>query len=448
MWPLAARTAERAPSSAQLARLLADAEIGAERIVAFMRCGVGFAASLTFFTVIVPTMPPDSPLARQIPFIAGFSLGYLSVGLVSLHLARPEHFRGWMTWLFTTLDLCLWLALTAAAVFNFAITRDYVVAVPPVLVAFILLALVSLRNNPWLQAYALCFIVAGLATLVALTPGAPAPAATTGPGDQLFSFPQTVMRLSMVALTGATLLLLTRRTRSLLQRAIEATAARANLTRYLPPQLAGRLAQSGDAAAMPGRLQDVAVVFVDIRGFTTMAEGMDPRALSGLLAEFRRIVSAEVHAHDGIVDKFVGDSVMAVFGAVDPGPSAAANSVASTLGIVDAIGQWSDERRRSGLPPLAAGAGAHWGEVFCGSIGDSERLEFTVLGDTVNIAARLQTATKETGCAIVVSQALLAEAGIDDAVGAGWTALPDLEIRGRSGRLLAYGRQQICTTAA
>lgn len=183
------------------------------------------------------------------------------------------------------------------------------------------------------------------------------------------------------------------------------------------------------------------MLFVDIRGFTALAEGMNPTALSNLLAEYRSIVSAAVHARNGIVDKFVGDSVMAVFGVSQNDGNAAADAVATACGIVEAVGDWNTRRQRDHLDPVFVGVGAHWGEVFCGAIGDRERLEFTVLGDTVNIAARLESATKEAGHPIVVSAALLdAAGGAADREGAGWLPLKEVAIRGRRGAIQAYAR--------
>ncbi|CAN5681706.1 adenylate/guanylate cyclase domain-containing protein [soil metagenome] len=442
MWPIsAARIWTRTPANPHIDRLLTEAEISAERIVAFVRCGVGIAASLLFFTVVVPTLAPDNPVSRQIPVIATFSVGYFAVGVASLLLARPRRFRGWMIWLFTTLDLCFWFGLTASTVVNLGVFANYLVASPPTIVTFMILALVSLRNNPWLQAYTLVFMVSALMTLFMLAPDPRSEGAlVVATIDPLFQLPQSIMRLSMLVVTGLTLILATFRTRQLLNRAIVETVQRINLTRYLPTQLAGRMARIDDDRLRSGTVQEAAVMFVDIRGFTTLAEGMDPHSLSEFLAEFRGIVSGQVHAHNGIVDKFVGDSVMAVFGALEPGRDDAANAVACTVGIVGAIEQWNAARRQHGLELVVAGVGAHWGEVFYGAVGDSARLEFTVLGDTVNVAARLEKATKEAGFPIVVSHALLAQAGVRDSAATGWLLLEELQIRGRSGRLQAYAR--------
>ncbi len=123
------------------------------------------------------------------------------------------------------------------------------------------------------------------------------------------AFPVTIIGLSAVILfvTG-------RRTRRLLFESINQTYRVAKLSRYFSPNLAERLAASPDEHLLAGSRQRVAVLFVDIRGFTAMAEAMDPTELGGFLSEFRSRLSAPIFSHDGTVDKFIGDAIMAVFG--------------------------------------------------------------------------------------------------------------------------------------
>ena len=427
--------------SADAKGLLRDAEISAERTIAYVRCVVGISASVFFFAVVVPAMTPDDPASKQIPFVAAFSIGYFAVGLATFLLARPARFRGWMTWLFTTCDLCFWYGLMVAGVINLELPGHQLFVLPPVLLVFVILALVALRNNPWLQGYALMFIFVGLVGLFIIAPAsALKPTGILGSESRLFQLPPNIARFTIIVLAGVILIFVAVRTRRLLNRAIAETVRRTNLSRYLPPQLAGRMAQSDEERLMSGASQDAAVLFVDIRQFTTLAEGMEPEALSRFLAEYRRIVSAIVHAHHGVVDKFVGDSVMAVFGAPDSSGNDAANALECASGIVAAVADWNVERRKNASDDVRVGVGVHWGSVFCGAVGDPTRLEFTVLGDTVNVAARLEQLSKEVGLPIVASQAVLTEAGLQHAEESGWVSLSESQIRGRSGRLQIFAR--------
>lgn len=422
--------------SADAQSLLKDAEMSAERSVAFVRCAISIAVSIFFFGIAVPTFAADSPALDLKVYFAVFSTGYFLFSIATFVLARATLFRSWMPWLFTTLDLCFWCGLLVATVTIIRLPVNYVIVVPPALMVFIILSLVALRNNPWLQAYAVSFV---LVAFVSLFIAAPVPVAPSAEDPDLqvdfFGLPLNSVRLSMVALTGLILLYLAIRTRRLLHRAIRETVQRTNLSRYLPPQLSDRLARIDQDRLLSGSLQEAAVIFVDIRGFTALAENMDPDTLHGFLTDYRQIVSAQVHAHGGIVDKYVGDSVMAVFGAPDASGHDAANALDCATAIVAAIAAWNVARHQRQETDIAVGVGAHWGQVFCGAVGDHNRLEFTVLGDTVNVAARLEQLTKEVGVPAIASQTLFAEAGVQPAAGNGWVRVADPQLRGRKGHL-------------
>ena len=299
----------------------------------------------------------------------------------------------------------------------------------------------ALRNSPSLQAYALtCIVLAFVALFLVAAEPTSEPLDNVGARIGFFESPFNIVRLSIVALTGLILVFLAVRTRRLLNRAIQETVRRTNLSRYLPRQLAGRLAQIDQDKLLSGTSQNAAILFVDMRGFTSLAEAMEPKALSQFLTKYREIVSAQVHAHSGLVDKFVGDSVMAVFGAPDTSGNDAANALACADDVVRSIDEWNVERRRLNDSDVVVGVGVHWGRVYCGAIGDSARLEFTVLGDTVNVAARLEQLTKEIGHPIVASQAILSAAGRSPTPASGWISVTDSQIRGRTGHVSIFAR--------
>jgi len=428
--------------NADAKNLLREAEIGAERSVAYVRCAIGISIFIFFFVIFAPTLDPENPALDLIPYFAAVSIGYVGIGVSTFVLARPDRFRSWMTWLLTTIDLCFWWGLLTVIVHIIELPGNHIIALPPTLIAFIVLALVALRNNPWLQAYALAFVIVAFVTVFLLAPDPISePIENVGAQIGFFELPLNIVRLSMVGLTGLILVYLAIRTRRLLNRAIHETVRRTNLSRYLPPQLAGRLAQTEEDRLLSGSSQEAAVLFVDIRGFTTLAEGMEPESLGRFLTKYRKIVSAQVHEHNGIVDKFVGDSVMAVFGAPDTGGKDAANALECATGILHSIGQWNIERRKAKYDDVMVGVGAHWGKVFCGAIGDSARLEFTVLGDTVNVAARLEQLTKDVGLPIVASQAILTKAGLQPTPESGWVSVSESRIRGRKGHLPIFARR-------
>jgi adenylate cyclase len=292
---------------------------------------------------------------------------------------------------------------------------------PVAALVFVIMVHASMRYRPWLVVYAAAlFVVTVEAGAFLLSAGDGALSHGMRMADQgmlgnfmLFqAFPITIVGLSAVIL-----LVTGQRTRRLLFESIDQTYRAAKLSRYFSPNLAERLAASPDEQLLEGSRQRVAVLFVDIRGFTAMAEVMDPKELGRFLSEFRGRLSAPIFSHDGTVDKFIGDAIMAVFGAPLSHADDARRALNCARDMLYAAGSWSQEREKAGLPPVSIGIGGHYGEVFAGALGDEHLLEYTVIGDTVSVAERLERLTREFGSPLVVSARLLAAAGeriVDD----------------------------------
>jgi adenylate cyclase len=156
-----------------------------------------------------------------------------------------------------------------------------------------------------------------------------------------------------------------------------------------------------------GAIRFVTVLFVDLRGFTSMAERAAPGEVVSTLNEFFSMVSAWVRQCGGYVDKYIGDAALAVFGLFDDGEDAraggAASAVRCALGVRERLDALNATRERAGKPTLAMTLAVHSGDVVAGTIGASERHEYTVIGDTVNVAARLLQVAKDLEEGVVVS---------------------------------------------
>jgi len=158
------------------------------------------------------------------------------------------------------------------------------------------------------------------------------------------------------------------------------------------------------------------------------------------MTEFRGRVGRVTRDCGGLIDKFMGDAAMILF---EPGPDpaqTARNCLECAEALSREIARWSAMRVGAGEPPLSVGIGAHWGPVLAALVGEDDRLEYTVFGDTVNIAARLEEMTRKAGCDILVSQDLLTRAGVTSAERSGWTALGAATVRGRAGVVELWGR--------
>jgi adenylate cyclase len=172
---------------------------------------------------------------------------------------------------------------------------------------------------------------------------------------------------------------------------------------------------------------------------------MDPAATGRLLADFRRFVVATATRCEGVVDKFIGDAAMLVFGLPSPRPDDARRALTCALALLAGTpGEWArDLEAAGGNGAIELGIGLHAGDAYCGAVGDETRLEFTVLGDTVNIAARLEQETKAVGLPLVVSRAFLASAG-ERVDGPDWQQLGARTLRGRAQPVDLFGAQPFC----
>jgi adenylate cyclase len=170
------------------------------------------------------------------------------------------------------------------------------------------------------------------------------------------------------------------------------------------------------------------VLFVDIRDFTSLAETMPPDRLIRTLNRFFAAASAAVAGEGGMVNKFGGDSLLAVFGTpLNPTPDHAGRAVRAALEILRGVARLNAERDEDDAPELRVGVGVATGEVVTGNVGGEDKVEYTVIGDAVNTASRLQTLTKETGETILVSDdTARAAAGV-----ASFTTVGDVTLRGK-----------------
>jgi class 3 adenylate cyclase len=188
--------------------------------------------------------------------------------------------------------------------------------------------------------------------------------------------------------------------------------ARRLLERYLDPRVVNRLLARPERRIADSIDQLAAILFSDIRGYTSLSEKLSPHEIVSMLNEHFGAMSEEVQRFGGVIDKFIGDAIMVVFG--DPGSPReddAARAVQAAVAMVRRREAMNRDRQVAGLPPIRIGVGIHVGPIIMGHIGSRHRLAYTVIGDAVNVASRLEVATKEHGRAILVSEEVARAAG-------------------------------------
>jgi adenylate cyclase len=161
-------------------------------------------------------------------------------------------------------------------------------------------------------------------------------------------------------------------------------------TRYVAREVVEEVLKDPEHAMLTGERREVTVLFCDIRGFTRLSERLTPEQVVSLLNEFYTLMIETTFKHDGTLDKFLGDAVMAVFGAPIAHPDHAARAVLTALDMRAAVAALGERRRAAGRHAFDVGIGVSLGEVVAGTVGTEERMEYTVIGDSVNLAARLQ----------------------------------------------------------
>ena len=160
-----------------------------------------------------------------------------------------------------------------------------------------------------------------------------------------------------------------------------------------------------------GSKKTVTVFFSDIRDFTKFSEGHTPEEVVTMLNEYFHIMVGIINRHGGVVDKFIGDAIMAVWGAPNPTPLDSHNALRACVEMRRALAELNERRLARGTTAIRIGMGLHRGEAISGTIGSTERMEYTVIGDTVNQASRIEASTKAFGCDILVSDTLAAAVG-------------------------------------
>jgi adenylate cyclase len=404
---------------------LRQAEADAEKLSALIRLAIFVTLAVAMFAAAGPA-EIGGPAAMLISL---YGLG----SLVGILLAWRGIFHPVVPYLFVTFDVVLVAVQVLMLTRMMGMQPVSAFAVPAAALIFVILIHASLRFRPWLILFAAAlfgFLVETGSHLLADSParamGDMMPMMQGGMAG-LLNF--QVLPLLLIALAALTLFIAGRRTRRLLVDSLRHAARTARLSRFFSPNLAAQLADQEAQGALTGRRQPVAVLFVDIRGFTALGESMAPEELGAFLSDYRQRLTGPVFRHGGTVDKFIGDAIMAVFGSPLQKDDDAARAVNCALDILMAAARWSSERQAEGQPPVAIGIGAHYGEVFAGAVGGEQLLEYTVIGDTVNVAERLERLSREVGSDLVLSSVLLQAAG-DAGARASWRELPPQTLKG------------------
>lgn len=357
-------------------RLLTESELSAERMLHIVRGVMWLVLSLVLLFVWGMVQEPLIPL----------TLGPLSVigWLAIWQYLRRSTYKPWLKYLTITLDTLLVARLIPAYAvrdqldlggFGSMSPEDVVALVPLGLVVVIVSAALRLSPRGVIWATTLSVLSLGLAIVVLRTP-----AATAGPQAAL------LIVVGGMAATAST------RLRDVVVRARKEEV----LAGYVPTALIDELARAEDPRTR-GREEVISVLFADIRGYTALVEPLSAAETLAFLNDYFAVVVTPVVAHGGAIDKYIGDGLLAFF----EGEAHAERAVAAGRQMLEAVTRLNETR--TNRPAVRIGVAVHTGPALIGTVGAPQRRDYTVLGDTVNVAARLEEMNKTLGTNLLIS---------------------------------------------
>lgn len=391
-------------TSARVESILHAQEMAGERLTNRIR----FAYGILGLLMAMATARINTPEANAVFLAQGTSLVMLCLALFVVFRAFPDRYIPWLKFVTITFDIAVvHLAVMATVRNNSGVIEYFHSFFPLVLILWNLLAglrysvaacLYSAAVTALLSSVLLAWVVTN--QLVPISP-------TSVWGENAINVADEAMRIVFVSLSGAVAAVLAHIARGLIRRAERESAERADLekqkarlSKYLGGDLAEVLVNEGFDLA--GERRTATIMFTDIRNFTSISQGIDPEETVRLLNTYFTEMVRVVFRYGGTLDKFLGDGLMAVYNAPFDRLHSPLRAVLTAVEMVQAVDRMNREQGFD--PPLRMGAGISTGEVIAGNIGSDERMEYTVIGNPVNLAARLEGLNRDLGTMIVISE--------------------------------------------
>jgi len=386
--------------------LIVEQQVRSEILIGW----VGFALVL-FFLVLYTVSPKTSAGTRfmPVPWVLGAFLG-----VTALRLALA--YRRWLNPAFLIAGVCLDIALLLGLIWSFHLQYQqpapFYLKVPTLLYVFIFIALRALRFEPVYVLAAGLSAAAGWLAMLAYAASSGEMVVTRDYVRYLTSnsvlIGAEIDKIIAILMVTGVLALALARSRRILYRAVLDSVLAKDLSRFVAPEVAARISASERGLrAGEGEVREATVLFTDIEAFSTFAEKVPPEQLVMLLNEYFEAVSGAVERHGGVITQFQGDAMLITFNTVRDDPDHAAKAVRTALAIQDL----TRERLFGGTVRMRTRCGINTGRIVAGAVGSAERLLYTVHGDEVNIAARLEQLNKKYGTYLLASESAVRAAG-------------------------------------
>lgn len=336
---------------------------------------------------------------------------YLALTLIRIVWSHRARLPDWSVALSAFFDIALLMALIWSFHLRYDQPASFYLKAPTLLYVFIFIALRALRFEAWIVVWTGAVASIGWGALMLFVVFA-------DPNDTMITRDYVAYMTSNAILLGAefdkiisilmvTLIIATSlyRAKRLLIRAVSEHAAAQELSRFFAPEVAAKIKGADRAiSAGTGEMRDAAILNLDMRGFTTFAGEADPNQTMSLLAEYQSRMAPAIRKHGGSIDKFLGDGIMATFGASQPSDTFASDALKALEDTMAEAVAWQLERRKQDLPCPTVNGSVATGTILFGAVGDDSRLEYTVIGDAVNLSAKLEKVNKDVGVRAVCDQ--------------------------------------------
>ena len=406
----AARLPGRLPERVQAA--IRSREENSELVIGWAQFAIVVTLGTLYLVAPRPAdIPPDA--VQPVPWVLGV---YFAFAVARLLLAQRRFTPNWFVYLSIVFDMGLLIGLIWSIHIQYQQPPSFYLKAPTLLYVFIFIALRALRFDPRFVLTAGIMAMLGWLALVgyAVLKDFDMDMITRDyvgylTGNKILLGAEFDKILSIFLVT-AILTLALWRARRLLVTAVREGAAADDLKRFFAPETARQITSAEQAiAAGQGEVRQAAILMIDIRGFTGFAATIPADDVMRLLAGYQHHMVPVIQAHGGTIDKFLGDGIMATFGATEPSDTQAADALRATEAVFEAARQWNAFRASAGYDKaLTVNAAVASGPVIYGAVGDQSRLEYTVIGDPVNLAAKLEKHNKELGAAGLTTAATLA----------------------------------------
>ncbi|XYI00547.1 adenylate/guanylate cyclase domain-containing protein [Sorangium sp. So ce1128] len=423
--------------SPEIVRSLQAQEMRGEQIVNHVRIVFAVLSLLT----LVHVHEINTPGANQIFALQVGVYLAVSVALYAFFRLRHNAYVGWLKYLTIFADLAV-LTLTALATArnHSGIIEYFTSYLPTVYVLWNLMSGFRYSLAACLYSAALSAIFNSIVLAATVYTGAIPISEVSVYGQNAINIADQCQQILYMALPGVVAGIIARMSRNLLLRAEVESMARLRLERekqelgrYLSKDLVDFVLSDPGRLKLGGTRRHVSVMFTDIRNFTPLTESVEPEVVVSFLNEYFTEMVAIVFRYGGTLDKYIGDGLMAVFGAPLSVEDAPKRAVIAAIEMVQAL-ERMNQRKLLGCGEIRMGVGIATGTVISGNIGSLQRMEYTCIGDTVNTAARLEQFNKELGSKIIICQATYAT--LDDCIPAQPTGA--LSIRGKSRQVHPY----------